>query len=312
MNEHKSVSESRIVITGLARDVSDVIDEEVSRLKQAFSDFEEIYFFIVESDSMDNTVEKLKELAIRDHCFDFLSLGAMQSKFPERIERLAHCRKIAAETIQKYEVDYVCVSDLDGTNRLLSKDAVTSCWTKSDWDVCTANQLGYYYDIYALRHKDWCARDYSLDITFLESVGFHPMKARRLAVLKKQKKIKRNAKWIEVESAFGGLAIYTKAAYCLGEYAHLDAQTGRIICEHVPFNISIKNQGRRIFINPALINHRVVRHSSIPSYFRYVAQYLLSMVSPRIFREWEKKRFGMSNVEIFRLFLLRIVKKFFL
>jgi hypothetical protein len=109
MNEHKSVSESRIVITGLARDVSDVIDEEVSRLKQAFSDFEEIYFFIVESDSMDNTVEKLKELAIRDHCFDFLSLGAMQSKFPERIERLAHCRKIAAETIQKYEVEYVSV-----------------------------------------------------------------------------------------------------------------------------------------------------------------------------------------------------------
>jgi hypothetical protein len=300
MNSHKPISESEVLITGLARDISNVIESEVKQLKNAFADFVKVSFFIVESDSSDNTVDKLRSLAANDSNFRYLSLGTLQAKLPERIERLSHCREVCAEFARRASVDYVCVSDLDGTNTLLTAEAVRSCWNRSDWDVCTANQKGFYYDIYALRHRMWCPRDYNLDISFLESQGMHPMKARRNAVLKKQKEIKENSDWLEVDSAFGGLAIYKSKAFSEGRYSHRDSHNGGVVCEHVPFNKKVRDCGGQIFINPLLINHEVKRYSSKLSYVRYGFQYFFSMVSPSCFKDWEESRSSVGNLAIIR------------
>jgi hypothetical protein len=67
------------------------------------------------------------------------------------------------------------------------------------------------------------------------------------------------AEWIEVESAFGGLAIYRREALLEGRYNGV--RDGEGICEHVPLHAELRAKGRRIFINPALINANRTDHS---------------------------------------------------
>ncbi len=66
--------------------------------------------------------------------------------------------------------------------------------------------------------------------------------------------------WIEVDSAFGGFAIYDAAVFGFGEYSGVNVM-GEETCEHVHFNNLIKEQGGKIYINPNLINTRTTDHS---------------------------------------------------
>lgn len=292
MTHHKPIACSRILITGLVRNVAKLLESEILKIHNAFANFKEISFFIVESDSTDDTLRQLEKLSASNLNFNYVSLGKLENKIPERIERLAYCREVCAsftrERISAY--DYVCVADLDGTNDLLNVNAVTSCWDNNEWDVCTANQEGSYYDVYALRHETWCPRDYNLDIFLLESQGYHPMRARRQAVLKRQRKIRKGSDWIQVESAFGGLAIYTSSAFAVGRYSHIDPIDGNIVCEHVTFHKLIRQVGGRIYINPNLINHKAKIYGSSLGELRYVVRYIMSWISPKGFKKWEISR----------------------
>ena len=79
--------------------------------------------------------------------------------------------------------------------------------------------------------------------------------AQSIAVECKQGAIDPRADLIEVDSAFGGLGIYTREAFLAGRYAGTDSQAGGIdVADHIPFHRDIRNKGYRIFINPALIN----------------------------------------------------------
>ncbi|CAF4998054.1 unnamed protein product, partial [Rotaria sp. Silwood1] len=54
---------------------------------------------------------------------------------------------------------------------------------------------------------------------------------------------------IEVESSFGGIAIYqTKYIRDCMYFGY--GKNGLELCEHVPFNLCIRGNGGRIFINP--------------------------------------------------------------
>ena len=65
--------------------------------------------------------------------------------------------------------------------------------------------------------------------------------------------IKPSAELIEVDSAFGGLAIYRKSDIPQdASYVGVD-ENGDEVCEHVSFHFSIKKNKGKIFINPKLI-----------------------------------------------------------
>jgi hypothetical protein len=68
--------------------------------------------------------------------------------------------------------------------------------------------------------------------------------------------------WIEVDSAFGGLAVYRRGALNGVKYAGLD-KSGDQICEHVSLHEQIKANGGYIFINPRLINTGETTHSRV-------------------------------------------------
>lgn len=87
-----------------------------------------------------------------------------------------------------------------------------------------------------------------------------PEKALFTSVHSRMITIPASSDWIEVDSAFGGLAIYKKATFMVGEYHGTD-QFGQPVCEHVPFHKYLTENKYRIFINPRFINTNGTDHS---------------------------------------------------
>lgn len=257
----------KFLIVGCARDVDSVIQKEISTLFGAFTAFGQVVFFIVESDSTDSTVEVLAQLSDRYENFHYKSLGKVSGLLPDRHERMAYCRNAYVDHIRKLPAqefpDFVVVADLDGVNSHLNPEAIVSCFERTDWDACMANQGRNYYDVFALRTKQWCPDDPWKEMWHLRTLGVKELKSKELGIHKKQIVLKPNSPWIPVSSAFGGLAIYKAELFRISRYSSLDPRGGSTICEHVPFNEELYHQGKSMFINPRLINSHWNEHNSI-------------------------------------------------
>ncbi len=264
LHPHLPLERSEVLITGVARNCGRTVVRDIARLRSAFSSARAIKFFIVESDSTDRTVEELKRLSQASEEVTFLSLGSLCRQLPQRTQRIAFCRNhYLAEICSNPRfsfASYVVIADFDGVNGYLNEEAVNSCWTAGvDWDVCTANQEDFYYDVWALRHSAWCPGDCWEEYRALCDLIDHNQ-ALEVAVHSRMLHIEKGARPIEVDSAFGGLAIYKRAALLVSRYEATRGD-GAAICEHVPLHQAIKRAGYRIFINPALINTRATQHS---------------------------------------------------
>lgn len=218
---------------------------------------EEFDFLLIESDSKDATLYVLEFLSLQNQNFRYLSLGNLRSKIPERTERLSFCRNIYLEFFRSFEkyqdFDALVVADFDNVNDSLTLEGVQSCFVRNDWDVCTANQHGPYYDIWALRHSEWSPGDCWMQFEWLKRYLPTDDCALYAAVYSKMITISPNSEWIQVESAFGGLGIYKRNAVLDANYNGIDCY-GNPCCEHVPFHQSMRLTNKRIFINPRLIN----------------------------------------------------------
>ena len=138
------------------QEIVKTIFKELKTINQSINKFKNKYFFIVESDSKDNTIKVLDECKKKFKNFKYLTLGKLENQIKSRTNRLAYCRNKYLDFINcfEYKIDFVLIADLDGVNNLLTEDAIESCWSSSErWDVVTANQSYEYFDIYALRHK---------------------------------------------------------------------------------------------------------------------------------------------------------------
>jgi hypothetical protein len=157
------MKDQSLLIVGAARNCSRSIAADVARIGAAFQSARRLQWFIVESDSADDTAKQLDAMASDISGFRSVSLGHLRSQFPERTIRIAHCRNRYLQELRENpdyaDVDYVVVADLDGINDQLTEASALSCFTRSDWDLCSANQRGPYYDIFALRHATWSPND---------------------------------------------------------------------------------------------------------------------------------------------------------
>lgn len=252
------------LIVGLVRNCAMTLRDQVLRIEKAFGDAQDISWFIVESDSHDHTVEVLCELEAKRSNFHYISLGDLRYKYPKRTERIAFCRNKYLDFIASdpscADVDYIVVADLDNVNTTITAAGVQSCWKRDDWDVCCANQEGPYYDVWALRDPLWSPNDCWQQARRLETLGSSRFKALFVSVYARMVRIPSDSDWIEVESAFGGLAIYKKSALIAVNYEGLD-RNGEEVCEHIFLHKMIRSRGGKIFINPAFINTKVAEHA---------------------------------------------------
>ena len=135
-------------------------------------------------------------------------------------------------------------------------ETIDSCFEHNEWDVLTGNQSDTYYDIWAFRKSgllDWdCWREYSK----ATSNGMSDSEAKDKYVWGIIKKFEPN-QYIEVESAFSGIAIYrleTLPNNC--SYKGNYDEDGSEICEHVPFHECLKENGRKIFLNTNFLTNQ--------------------------------------------------------
>jgi hypothetical protein len=260
----KDTNQKKILITGIVKNIEKTLFEDLETLKLALSPIGELYWFLVESDSSDESVRSLGSFSTTEKNFSFVTLGNLNEPGVSRTVGMAHARNQYLKEIRenpKFEgIDYVAIADFNQLNDRLSFESVKSCFERFDWDACFANQSGRYYDIWALRHPLWSPNDCWEQLDFYRKYIKFPEKALRISLESRMIRIPRNSEWIQVESAFGGFGIYKREALLTGEYAGLN-KNGSPVCEHVPFHASLVQSDKKLFINPKLINAKSTDHS---------------------------------------------------
>jgi len=258
--------QSSFVVAGLTRNGAKNIRSEVERLECAVGKVKELNWLIIESDSEDGTPAVLEQLKSEKKNFRFISLGRLRNEKPLRTDRISFCRNTYLQEIkdnEKYShIDYIIVADLDNLNTHLNHESFSSCWNRDDWGMCAANQNGPYYDIWALRHKIWNPDDCWKQFNFFNSFNHNYSKSFLSAIVSKMIKIPIDSDWIEVDSAFGGLAIYQKDCFISGKYKGVDSN-GNQVCEHVYFHKQLRKNNYKLFINPKLINANYTEHTKM-------------------------------------------------
>lgn len=261
-----------VVICGVARNCARSIERDLATLQRAARLFARVKILVVESDSSDDTLAILKRIGQRDDSVRNISLGALRERHPKRTERIAMARNACLDELASNPIyaaaSHMIMVDLDGMCRDLTREALATCWSGDapSWDVCGANQGDYYYDVWTIRHPQWCPgdcwREHDALVPLLGKTA-----ADEIALFSRMVHIAPTRPWIEVDSAFGGLAIYRRAAIGSARYVGLDEQ-GREVCDHVGLHLAMRSEGRRIFINPALINAHSTKHAGRKKFFR--------------------------------------------
>jgi hypothetical protein len=255
-----------ILIVGLARNLERSATSNISHLIKTFQKYGDVSFFVVESDSNDLTRIVLARLAETNAKFNFTSLGNLDMRYPDRIERLRVCRNHYVTYIRNLDAlpDYICVADLDGINNRLTASSLNETFsTNLVWSMCSANQKFGYFDIYALRKQGWCTTDIFEDLqrSRIENRGeMSEFQIRTEVIYKKMRRIPRNSNWIEVDSAFGGLAIYRSHVFLVNDYS-VNKQEDSTECEHVTFHRKLRARGEILYINPRMINSYLNEHN---------------------------------------------------
>jgi glycosyltransferase involved in cell wall biosynthesis len=254
----------RFWIVGTARNAARPLPRSIRHLRHVFSAFGEPIFFVVESNSSDRTRQVLQDLCGEIPNFSFESVEGLPGGDQFRNTRLATCRNAYLDYLSQQQLnseDVVVVADLDGVNHRLSSQGVANSLQQTNWDILTSNQRGPYYDLWTLRHPVWCPSDYREYFEFLVEAGYSEWTAHRLSVRVRQLKIPPKMGLIEVESAFGGLGLYRPWVMDTARYNGFTPD-GRPVGEHVPFNLSARRAGARIFINARMINARKTEHTN--------------------------------------------------
>jgi hypothetical protein len=259
------LQEKPVLVVGIVKNIEKTLKKDIKNIGNALSFFQEVHWFLVESDSSDNSKQTLLELKNANKNFFYTSIEILDKSYNFRTERLAIARNKylshIRDRIDTNEFPYIVIADFNLLNSKLSMESVISSWSRTDWDVVTANQSSRYYDIWALRHPLWSPNDCWEQHEFLKKYIKTPEIVNSYSLRSRMFKLPKDSDWIAVDSAFGGFAIYRSSFLLNDVYYEGKNDVGNMICEHVPFNRKIKELGARIFINTNLINAHYTDHS---------------------------------------------------
>ena len=259
------LQEKPVLVVGIVKDIEKTLKRDIINIGKALSFFQDVHWFLVESGSSDNSKQILSELKNTNKHFFYTSIDIPNKSYEIRTERMATARNkylaYIREHINLVEYPYIVIADFNLLNKQISIESVLSSWSRSDWDVVTANQSARYYDIWALRHPLWSPNDCWEQHEFLKKYIKIPEIVNSYSLRSRMIKIPKDSNWIEVDSAFGGFAIYKSSFFQNNAFYEGKNDAGNMICEHVAFNRKIKELGARIFINTNLINAHYTDHS---------------------------------------------------
>lgn len=262
---------SSVVVCCIARDIRKTFLSDYQNISRALSSFKTVSWIIVESNSSDGSDTFLENFAEHHPEVHTVTLGKEKDTHLTRAEILAKARNKYLEIVftkpEYSKADYLAIADLNGLNDKLSSEGVLSSFEIHDWDFCTSNQTGPYYDIWALRHPLWSPNDCWEQLNFYRTYSKRPNYTLNAAVNVRMLTLPIDSPPIFVDSAFGGFGLLRLSTKTVGiTYKGLSSE-GNQICEHVSFCEFLKNQGAVVVINPRMINTKSTDHSQRINFF---------------------------------------------
>ena len=248
-----------ILIAALARDCNDSIIRNIPKIELLRKEFKESHVVVIENDSKDGTKETLKRWEKESSCVkiimnDFGTVTIPQQsetmKSPStsmhRISKMAKYRNIYMDYARNasFKIDYLIIIDIDIENFSVEGIIKSIKNAPNDWGALFANGftsfhgfLPNYYDMFAYI-------DESMKATSPTSSSLYHKKRELNKLLKCNE-------YINCVSAFGGIGIYKweliKELYYNAE-ANNASKVFEAICEHIPFNRNIAENGHRNYI----------------------------------------------------------------
>ena len=204
-------------------------------------------WFLIESNSTDTTVRELKKLSGIIPNFFFQSLSGGDSK--DRIYELSKARERIVDYVKALDRPpaYVLMVDLDQEYDWQNLE-LRICLDKFDAVFCHQNP---YYDILALEIRGESPGSRKVPASLLQDLGF---KLWQFLVATPLAQIRYGAinKPIEVESAFGGMALYRTEVFVSGTYHSREVSGGSLIdnCEHINFHKSLPESYGSRWVDP--------------------------------------------------------------
>ena len=278
----------KIVFVGLAQNCAQYLPAVLRNIENMATLASESAFLFLENDSTDNTKAILNGWGSDRPNFTLLNFDGLNG-VAVRTVKLEILRNAYVECLRTYknlkDFDLAVLIDMDDVatwpidlGELLK--AVQFIQSDPQNAGVFANQLGTYYDIWALRHKTLCPGDAWEEV--IDYKNSYPAASNEEAFNQTFKKripsFSPTEKPIEVDSAFGGLGIYRMSyilmnpnPYLGSKIKSLPAPNGifkvsrRQFCEHVHFHAGIRTLGGKLFIWPALINGEI-RNPMFPHY----------------------------------------------
>ena len=267
------IAQKSAVFVGCARDCDPHLDGVLTNIANAAGCFAKAAYVFVENDSRDGTVAKLRSFGSGLERFDLRELTDQDALHPARTERLAAARNLYLNVIRESDLrdfDYVLVYDMDDVNAARQSvdnivRAIDFLESAPEHAGVFANQLNYYYDVFALRHPTKCPGNPWIEVfDYVRANGVPDAIAFNETYAKRMFNIDPTMPLIEVDSAFGGLGIY-KLSYVLeGRYVGLEPKrcvdnglTRHLlwqVCEHVSLHAGIRARNGRLFIAPWMVN----------------------------------------------------------
>lgn len=256
---------SSVVVCCIARDIRETFLSDYQKIGMALSSFKTVSWIIVESNSSDGSDIFLENFAEHHPEVHTVTLGNEKDTRLTRTEILARARNKYLEIVftkQEYSsADYLAIVDLNALNDKISPASVLSSFEIDDWDFCTSNQMGPYYDIWALRHPLWSPNDCWEQLSFYRTYNKRPNYTLNAAVNVRMLTIPIDSPPILVDSAFGGFGLLRLSDKTVGITYQGVSSEGKQICEHVSFCEFLRKQGGKVVINPKMINTKSTDHS---------------------------------------------------
>lgn len=259
MISRDSARKPNIVICGCCRNCEPTLPQILSELTEVSRLANRVAWIFCENDSIDKTREILQNFKNSQGNIQLCCVDNLVARLPLRTERLALMRNMYLEAIRqdsKQDWDILMVVDMDNVNACpMPIDAIKESIElicSNRYAALFANAQPIYYDIWALRHPEWCPSD------CWREVRAHAASDKKSAVHKfvksRQVHVAPSADFIEVDSAFGGIGLYNMSLALQSIYIGLDEQ-GDETCEHVAFNRRVQSLSKLpLAINPKLVN----------------------------------------------------------
>jgi cephalosporin hydroxylase len=254
--ENSILKQYNVIFAGTVRNAEKYIENNLKNIDKCGNKFNSYKVIIYENDSSDKTRKILEENKKDNYIYIFED----NIKEPLRTIRISNGRNKILDKVREInsnnEYNFLVMMDLDDINSSGKfVDSIESCFNNMDWDVLTGNQSDTYYDIWAFRKKSLLDYDCWKEVRNATSNGMNQGDAENKYVWDVIKKFEPQG-LIEVDSAFGGIAIYKLKSipnHCSykGKYDEDNSE----LCEHVPFNNCIKNAGGKNFINTEFLTN---------------------------------------------------------